>query len=270
HIDYCNHNIEHALNDAVDQYKLDRMKNQEMVIEVWTEKDAISNILKRVTRKYHIRLVVNKGYISSSAIYSAYRRFINYLEESKKVYILYFGDHDPSGLDMVRDIEDRMYRFLTEGTGKNSLIDQALNKDDSLELEGKESFFDKYYNDKSCYNSENDGTFIMKGANFDITRAYCKEMVKVLPIGLTMSQIKEYNPPPNPAKITDPRAKEYIKNHGNISWEVDALKPQIMERIVTSNIENIIDLYSFEEIMKQENSDKLKIRSIIDNLNHSE
>lgn len=71
-------------------------------------------------------------------------------------------------------------------------------------------------------------------------------------IGLTMEQIKKYNPPPNPAKMSDPRAEWYIRKFGNISWEVDALPPNVMANIVTENIEANLDLEIYEGVKELE------------------
>lgn len=51
-------------------------------------------------------------------------------------------------------------------------------------------------------------------------------------LAITKEQIDEYAPPPNPAKITDPRAGRYLDNYGNKSREVDALPPQILIDVV--------------------------------------
>lgn len=64
--------------------------------------------------------------------------------------------------------------------------------------------------------------------------------VKVHRIGLNMDQIEKYNPPPNDAKLKDPRAPEYIAKYGNISWELDALDPKVLDDLITSNINNLI------------------------------
>jgi len=89
--------IDAAIQTVIDQYRLNRQEGQPCHIEVWTEKDAISGILKRVTSEYHVQLVVNKGYSSSSAMHNAYERFAEVLNEGRNVKILYFGDHDPAG-----------------------------------------------------------------------------------------------------------------------------------------------------------------------------
>lgn len=100
-----------AVDDAIRTYRLDRQKGQENYIEVWVEKDALSGILERVTQPYHVRILVCRGYSSASAMHNAYQRFKNANAEGKAVKLLYLGDFDPSGEDMVRDIGDRMEEF---------------------------------------------------------------------------------------------------------------------------------------------------------------
>ncbi len=192
--------IPDAINDIVKQYRLDRQHNQENYIEIWTEKDAISNILYRVSEYYHIRLMVNRGYSSCSALYEAYRRFKSERDWDKKLYILYLGDHDPSGLNMIEDIHDRLN------------YDFGLDNSDG----GK---------------------------------------VNIIHIGLTDEQIEKYNPPPNPTKIKDPRANEYMAKYGNTCWEVDALNPKILTEIVETNIKDLIDIPLFESMIEKEKQD---------------
>ena len=215
---YFENSVSGALQRAVDYYALDRQLGQETLIEVWTEKDAISGILKKVTNPYTISLVVNKGYNSSTAMYEAYKRFCSAFTKGKSVKILYFGDHDPSGLDMIRDIRDRLVFMFDNGS----------------RLEGTGV--------RCCYDFE------------------------VVPIGLTMEQIKEFNPPHNPAKITDPRAYGYIQQFGQKSWEVDALKPAVMREIVETNIKNIMDMDVYNNVLVKERNDIKKITDIIDNI----
>lgn len=42
--------------------------------------------------------------------------------------------------------------------------------------------------------------------------------VEVDRIALNRDQIDRYSPPPNPAKVTDSRARDYIARHGRTSW----------------------------------------------------
>ena len=190
---YWVRDVQHAIQDTIEQYRVDRMQGQQRNIEIWVEKDALSNVLFRVTSKYHIRLMVNRGYSSISAMYDAHRRL-----RSGDV-ILYFGDHDPSGKDMVRDIRERMEEF------------------------GRE--------------------------------------VDVRPVALTMEQIRRFNPPPNPAKITDPRAKWYIREYGRTSWELDALPPRELIRLAEEAVEELIDLDLYNRCLDREQRDIEELRS---------
>lgn len=115
YIPYSADSVMEALQHLYDYYRRNRQQDQKLAIEVWTEKDALSGILRRSTEKYHVQLVVNKGYTSSSAIYEAYQRIVEANDEGKPFIILYLGDHDPSGLDMVRDIRERLEFMLQNG-----------------------------------------------------------------------------------------------------------------------------------------------------------
>jgi len=115
YIPYSVNSVEHALQDTIDQYRLDRQEGQSNHVELWSEKDALAGILRRSTEKYHIQLIINKGYSSSSAMYSAYNRILNNSLHEGMTTILYFGDHDPSGLDMVRDISERLTFMIEQG-----------------------------------------------------------------------------------------------------------------------------------------------------------
>lgn len=65
--------------------------------------------------------------------------------------------------------------------------------------------------------------------------------VEVRRLALNMDQIEQYNPPPNPAKETDARASGYISRYGHESWELDALDPAVIDRMLRDNIEGLID-----------------------------
>lgn len=247
-----------AINTIINQYRLDRQEGQPTHLEVWTEKDAISGILKRVTREYHIQLVVNKGYSSSSAMHQAYERFSEVLNEGRDVKILYFGDHDPSGLDMLRDIKERILFFIANGSQVNDPECEDENWD----------FYCKYLNDNGLcdYDLVNMGllsedaiadTFGDRDIYGDALLVaaktyYWSTRFEVVPIGLTMEQIRQYNPPPNPAKISDPRAGWYIHNFGDVSWEVDALPPNVMVDLITDKIIENLDMDKFEAVKNME------------------
>jgi hypothetical protein len=196
--------IPDAINDTISQYRLNRQEGQEVYIEIWVEKDALSGVLRPITSHYHINLMVNRGYSSCTAMYDAFKRLKAAEDDGKETVILYLGDHDPSGLDMVRDVTDRLEEF---------------------------------------------------GVNPSIHH-----------VAITKSQIQKYNPPPNPAKVSDPRAKDYIAEHGNTSWEVDALNPKVLNQLLKSMIEGLINMDLFTEMLKKEKHDKDELSKMKDKM----
>jgi hypothetical protein len=84
--------------------------------------------------------------------------------------------------------------------------------------------------------------------------------VEVDHIALTDAQIAKYNPPPNPAKVTDPIAGKYIAEYGKTSWEVDALTPTVLNALIESKILDLIDYENYEDILEQEKIDIAKLK----------
>ena len=195
--------IEDIIDACTRQFRYDRMKNQDNYIEVWVEKDALSGVLKRVTEKYGIPIVVNRGYSSVTAMFDAHERFERaYTLNKQHVQVIYVGDFDPSGQDMIRDIRDRIAEF---------------------------------------------------GGSYDY---------EIIPIALTWNQIETYTPPPNPAKLTDPRANEYIAKYGSTSWEVDAIRPEVLHQIVEDAIKENIDQFNYDQVLADETDAKSKLNNL--------
>lgn len=193
--------IQDIVDSALYSYRLPRWKTQPEYIELWVEKDALAGVLRPLADKYHVPLMVNRGYSSQSAMYEASKRFLRRQEEGKILRLIYLGDFDPSGEDMVRDITERMGMFG---------IALTVNK-----------------------------------------------------IALTMPQIKKYNPPPNPAKLEDPRSQGFIAEHGASSWEVDAIEPRELGKIITRAIEVSINKDAMQIVIEKENNDKAKLTKAV-------
>lgn len=170
-------------------YRRPRWDGQDNYVELWVEKAALAGVLRPLASKYHVTLMVNRGYSSLSAMYESAQRFLE--RGDRKPVLFYLGDHDPSGEDMVRDIEDRLVMF---GVGA----------------------------------------------------------IEVRKLALTMEQVREYNPPPNPAKMSDSRAAGYVAKHGNESWEVDALNPVTLARIIEDAFQEVTDMDKMDAIIERE------------------
>lgn len=110
---------------AAQQFRVDRWQGQPCHVEVMVEKDALSGILEPVCRELHVRFTANKGYSSSSAMYEAGKRMAQAKRYGKQIHVFYFGDHDPSDIDMTRDIDERLAQFAR--TTKIEVHRLALN-----------------------------------------------------------------------------------------------------------------------------------------------
>jgi len=64
--------------------------------------------------------------------------------------------------------------------------------------------------------------------------------VEVRRLALNMDQVTQYNPPPNPAKMTDSRFEGYAAQYGDESWELDALEPQVIADLIRNEVEGLI------------------------------
>lgn len=192
---------------AIQWYRQQRQAGQDTHIEVMVEKDAISQILKRVTEPLGVGISVNRGYSSVTVLHDSFNRYREAIDAGQNIVVLYLGDHDPSGLDMIRDLRKRFLEFF-DGMG---------------------------YDD----------------VDFEIR-----------PIALTDKQIKQYNLPPNPAKMTDPRSPEYVKEFGYSSWEVDALEPEVLDDLLRSNITNLMDMDIYNEVLDEEQVEIKKLKRV--------
>lgn len=183
-------------------YNLDKWKGQPNYVEVWVEKDALVDIVGQACSPLDTPYFSCRGYTSQSEMWSAAQRFIRQKQREKRI-IIHLGDHDPSGIDMTRDIQERLELF---------------------------------------------------GADVFVKR-----------VALTMNQIQTYNPPPNPAKITDSRASKYIDQFGDESWELDALEP----KVITDLIKKQVTMYRDDAIYRAVYDKELREKEELKMLEHN-
>lgn len=111
------------IEDAFRGYHRDRWNGQRYRLELWVEKEALVGIFASICRRWDIDFFACRGYVSQSEMYRAAMRMKSYA--GQELVILHFGDHDPSGIDMTRDIIDRMRMF----GAKVRIERKALNMD---------------------------------------------------------------------------------------------------------------------------------------------
>lgn len=200
-------------------FRLDKWDDQPCRIEVWVEKDALEGIVMKASHALDVAAFSCRGYTSMSSMWEASQRLKKYVKAGQRPIILHLGDHDPSGIDMTRDIRDRLNEFLTSDWLREEMgLSEATYSD----------IYDAIEN--HC-----------GGRGIEIKR-----------IALNRAQVDQYQPPPNPAKVTDSRYKKYADEHGEESWELDALEPSILDALITDTIVEYRDESKWDRRQKAE------------------
>jgi hypothetical protein len=205
---------------AADGYFRNRWDDQPYHVEVWIEKDALIGVIEGVCRELLVPYFSCRGYTSQSEMWNASQRLYEAASKGKKCTILHLGDHDPSGVDMSRDIEDRLSWFMANDYFRNE------TSGDDTTVRSNEAW--EWLRD-----------------NFEVDR-----------IALSMEQVRHFNPPPNPAKLTDSRAGDYIARYGRSSWELDALTPNTLTGLIRDGVEERIDHDRWEAQIEQETEER--------------
>lgn len=84
-------------------------------------------------------------------------------------------------------------------------------------------------------------------------------------IALNWEQIEQYNPPPNPAKVTDSRFEGYQAEFGNESFELDALDPDILVALIQDTINEYKNDDLWSEMIEKEQDEKNQLKYLSSN-----
>lgn len=99
------------IRSAAASFRVDLWEDQPTRVEVWIEKEALAGVFQRVAQQFDVAFFACRGYTSQSEMWGAAQRLRGYIKGGQECVILHFGDHDPSGLDMTRDIRERLAGF---------------------------------------------------------------------------------------------------------------------------------------------------------------
>lgn len=209
------------------QFRIKLWERQPVHVELMVEKAALEGVLEPVCKRWDVPFTSNRGYSSASAMYENGQRMLSAIEAGKRIVVLYFGDHDPSGIDMVRDVEDRLLLFTEEGE----------------------------------FNKARGGV-----VSYEQTHDDGRPMIEVRHMALKMAQVRQYNPPPNPAKLSDSRAGGYIRKHGTESWELDALEPRVLAQLAEDGIGSELDRDLWDEAVAEQDGHRAELRKIAEQL----
>lgn len=214
---------------CAEQYRIDLWEEQESRVEVWVEKEALIGVLEPVCTKWDVPYFACKGYVSDSEMWAAGQRMRHHVVNEKRPVILHLGDHDPSGLDMTRDIRARLARFLAYDLQYTHEEDDRYGEELGIETAGE---------------------------TFEVRR-----------IALNPDQIEEYSPPPNPAKKTDSRFLNYQRETGlDESWELDALPPTVISALIEAELEQESDPVVRKAAERKQQRGRIQLRKVADEL----
>jgi len=109
------------IESAIHSYHIDLWEDQPNYVEVWVEKDALIGVVEQVADSFDVPCFSCRGYTSQTAMWDAGQRMIHKSRAGQRpVKIIHLGDHDPSGIDMTRDIIERINLFLRDGLDKDA------------------------------------------------------------------------------------------------------------------------------------------------------
>lgn len=191
-------------------FQIDLWEGQPVRPEVWIEKEALVGVIAPVCEELRVAYFACKGYVSQSEQWRAGIRISQrWRLHQQRTQVLHLGDHDPSGIDMTRDNNDRLDLF------------SAL-----------------------------------------------REGVEVDRIALNMDQVEEYDPPPNPTKVTDSRAAGYLDVYGDSSWELDALEPAVLSQLIRDHVQEWIEDDAWAERVELERQGRERLEEVTEELRH--
>jgi hypothetical protein len=84
-------------------------------------------------------------------------------------------------------------------------------------------------------------------------------------VALNMDQIEQYDPPPNPCKLTDSRSGGYVEEFGDESWELDALNPRTLRDLVSANVREFRNETRWKAAVAEEATERAQLKQVAEN-----
>lgn len=114
----------HILEAAASSYHIDMWFRQPRRVFCIIEKEALVGVLSPTCQSLDVPILAARGYPSCTVLREfAIEDLVPYLDE-QDITVLHLGDHDPSGIDMTRDLQERISMFARSNI---ELVRVALN-----------------------------------------------------------------------------------------------------------------------------------------------
>lgn len=207
-------------------------------VSVWVEKEALAGIFAPVCSELGVSFMACKGYPSVSVLYDFVASLIEVEQASEggplqEHVVLYFGDHDPDGLEIPLAAARSVRRLcvMLDGEGSDEDDDGYGYEDD--EDDGEDE-------DDDGEDDVEDGGAL--GADVVLHVPNLTAPVRFHRAALNIAQIRAFNPPPFPAKETSARFAKYAAKTGlRDAWELDALEPRALINLIRTEVGGLFD-----------------------------
>jgi hypothetical protein len=103
--------VEDGIAQTAQLYRRNLWADNDDYVEIWCEKDALAGVIAQVTYQYDVPLMVSRGFSSSTYLRGAADKITRI---AKPTFVYHFGDHDPSGLWISKQIERGLLRHLED------------------------------------------------------------------------------------------------------------------------------------------------------------
>lgn len=197
-----------AFKAARDGYRTDLWADQPVRLVFGIEKDALVGVISDICYEERVDFTSFRGYSSQSQQWRLGQQFARYIQAGQRPMLIHLGDHDPDGIDMTRDLQERLSLFA--------------------------------------------------GAP-----------VQVIRIALNKEQVEKFNPPNNPAKPSSSRYAAYQALYGESCWELDALPPDYISRLISDTVRRFRDPVKWEAALAAEAADRDYMDVTIENMGES-
>jgi DNA topoisomerase VI subunit A len=149
--------MEYSIHNQYCYYNIDLWKNQIYFPLVCVEKDALARIISEAVAEYQVPVIPGRGFNSFSQIMELLDLIST--RNNKHIKILYFGDFDPSGIEIAESLKNRIESYSTNINKRIKFIRCALNVNDVINLtpnkikkgDRRSKKYKEKYNTENCY-----------------------------------------------------------------------------------------------------------------------
>jgi hypothetical protein len=238
--------LDSLLESAQIQYRRDYWADQPTAVMVAVEKAALEGFFTEVCDDFGVPLYVSRGYPSYSFLYDWAEEIKLLRDEGKRVKVYFFGDFDPSGIDIYENVAGQIFEFISPELSREvrMILSDAC---------------------KQIVRDVGDDTEEEVEISFAEMMSY-KTGIVFKRLGLLPEDLDTFKLYTLPVKRSDSRSKKFIEKHGTKAAELDALPPVELQRRIREAIESNIDTERWQRVEKVEQQERLSLERFIEGI----